>query len=449
MLYSEKELKEATQIVYLSFLSKASENLKADGRKGPFSVRELIRSSFSVENALSAALRDGVSEKDITTKELVKYSDLKDSDKSIIEEFTDDMLEWKVVDIQDMNSLNGFYSCCIETSEKNAIIAFRGSENMRKYSNMVNDWMRADFGLLNSRSTRQQEEAEKYGDYLLSHGLIDKYDSLAVTGHSLGGNLATHFTISSATEEKKEIFDKIKQSINFDGPGVSDEYLKEHDEKIKKAAPKLTRLKWSAVGTLLFDIPGEHSEFLGINDDLYKDNIKERIKYKIITRHSTKSLLFDKDGKAERGEQDFVSKGLSAFSKTVDKLIPEQVTNELFAAADWIFERVLRIKENRSLELKDVSWAERFSNKGSFLGKCANFINNTLDVFEKGALALGNEISKLFPKQAGLGPTLKPALADVYGGISEDYNYNFTHTNSASTALNLENRDKNKLNFER
>lgn len=443
-MYTEKELKEGTQIVYLSFLSDAAENMKMDGLKPPFSVMDLIKSCINVQSAFDAAVADGMNQKEIRFKDLVKYSNLKDSDKSIIEEFSPEMFDWKIVNIKDMNSLNGFFACCIETSEKEAIIAFRGSENMREYSNMVNDWARADFGLLNSRSTRQQEEAEKYGEYLLEKGLIDKYDSLAVTGHSLGGNLASHFTIASAESGKEELFNKIKQSVNWDGPGVSDEYLNEHQEKIKRAVPKLTRYRWSAVGTLLFDIPGEHSEFLGINEDLYKDDPKERIKYKVITRHSTKSLVFDENGKAERGKQDLVSKGLSTFSKAIDKFVPEYITTEIFAAADWIFERILRIKDERNIEFNDVSWAERFAKKGSILGTCMNFINKTVDIFKEGALALENEISELFSPKASYTPKL--ALADVRGGVSQDYNYNRTFTRDAEQTLDW--RRKNE-NFER
>lgn len=441
-MYTDKELKEATQIVYLSFLSKASENLKADGIKGPYSVRDLIKSCINVQGALNSALADGLNEREITIKELVKYSDLKDSDKSIIEEFDLYMFDWKVTDVNDMNSLNGFFSCCIETSEKQAIVAFRGSENMREYSNMVNDWARADFGLLNSRSTRQQEEAEKYGEYLLEKGLIDKYDSLAVTGHSLGGNLASHFTIATAQNGKEKLFDKISQTINFDGPGVSDEYLAEHGEKIERTAPKLKRYKWSAVGTLLFDIPGEESEFLDINDDLYKDDLKERMKYKIITRHSTKSLLFDKNGNAQRGKQDVVSKGLSSFSKAVDKFVPEYITTEIFAAADWIFERILRIKENRAIEFNDVSWAERFSKKGSILGSCVNFINKTIDIFKEGAISLENEIFELLEPKYKFTPKL--AFADVYGGMANDYGYNRTAMENVEKRINRENISKTK-----
>lgn len=421
-MYTDKELKEATQIVYLSFLADAEETLRFDGVKGPYTIMDLIKSQINLNAAFKEALDAGIDKNEITIKELAKYSNLKDSDKSIIERFSKDMFDWKLVDITDLNGLNGFVACCIETSEKEAIVAFRGSENMSEPTNMVNDWIRADFGLLRSDETRQQEETEKYGEKLERKGIIDKYDSLAVTGHSLGGNLANHFTVSSAKKGKEHIFDKIKQSINFDGPGVSEVYLKKHEAEIKKAAPKLKRYRWSAVGTLLFDMPGENTEFLDINDDLYKDDPKKRIKYKLITRHDTKSLLFDENGNAKRGKQDIVSKGLSTLSKAIDKFLPPIITTEIFAATDWVFERLLRISENRNIQLNDPDWAERFTKKGSVLAACVNFLNKSVDILKQGALGLQNEIAEIFAPV----PQLKPAYADVMGGINYDNRLNMS-----------------------
>lgn len=421
-MYTDKELKEATQIVYLSFLADAEESLRYDGVKGPYSIMDLIKSQINLESAYKEALANGIDKKNITIRELAMYSNLKDSDKSIIERFSREMFDWKIADISDLNSLNGFVACCIETSEKEAIIAFRGSENMKEPSNMINDWIRADFGLLNSEETRQQEETEKYGEKLVRKGLIEKYNSLAVTGHSLGGNLATHFTIAAAKNGKEELFDKINQTINFDGPGVSELYLNKHKNEIEKAAPKLKRYKWSAVGTLLFDIPGEDSEFLDINDDLYKDDPKKRIKYKLITRHNTKSLLFDENGMAKRGKQDIVSKGLSVLSKAVDKFLPPIITTEIFAAADWVFERLLRVSENRNIQFNDPDWAERFAKKGSVLASCVNFLNKTIDTLREGALELQDEIIDIFTPA----PKLKLAYADVIERASYDNHFNIS-----------------------
>ena len=422
MLYTDKELKEATQIAYLSFLTDAKENLGADGRKGPFTIRELIQSCIRVNEAMSLAKANGMQESEITMKDIVKFSDLKDSDKEIIERFSTEMFEWKIIDIQDFNETNGFYACCIETSRENAIVAFRGSENMQKTSNMINDWWRADFGLLNSRSTRQQEEAEKYGDKLFRKGIVDKYKNFAVTGHSLGGNLATHFTISTGTESKKELSDKIVQSVNFDGPGFSDEYLEENEEKICRTSDKLTHYKWSAVGDLLFGIPGEKTEFLAIDEDLHKDNVIKNIKYKVIARHSTQSLLFDEKGNATRGKQDIVSKGMSALSKTLDKVIPEAITTELFAAVDWILDKTLEIKEGGKSKIAGFSWSERFAKKGSILGTCAKFIKDSIEV-------VNDAIEVLIDGNVPVNNQLKPALADVYGGVLSDSRYNISNTN--------------------
>lgn len=436
MLYTDKELKEATQIAYLSFLADAKENLRADGRKGPFTIRELIQSCIRVNTLMSFAKENGIQESEITIKDMVKFSDLKDSDKEIIERFSTEMFEWKIIDVQDLNETNGFYACCIETSNESAIVAFRGSENMQKISNLINDWCRADFGLLNSRSTRQQEEAEKYGDKLFRKGIVDKYKNFAVTGHSLGGNLATHFTISTGTESKKELSDKIVQSVNFDGPGFSDEYLEENEEKICRTSDKLTHYKWSAVGDLLFDIPGEKTEFLAIDEDLHKDNFIKNIKYKVITRHSTQSLLFDEKGKAAKGKQDLVSKGMSALSKTLDKFIPEAITTELFAAVDWILEKTLEIKEGRKAKVTGVSWSERFAEKGSILGTCAKFIKDAIEVVKDATDVLLNGNIQVKNQ-------LKPAFADVYGGVISNSQYNISNTNYCIDQLSWgKNRDE-------
>lgn len=129
-MVKEELLKIATQVAYLSFLGDASENLKADGRKGPFTVRELIMSWINFDVAMLLAKQAGISKEEITLQVLVEYSDLRGADKAIIKTFTDEVLDWKIVSIHDRNEENGLYACTIEDSEKTAIVAFRGSEKM-------------------------------------------------------------------------------------------------------------------------------------------------------------------------------------------------------------------------------------------------------------------------------------------------------------------------------
>ena len=67
-MVKEELLKIATQVAYLSFLGEASENLKADGRKGPFTVRELIMSWINFDVAMLLAKQVGISKEEITFK---------------------------------------------------------------------------------------------------------------------------------------------------------------------------------------------------------------------------------------------------------------------------------------------------------------------------------------------------------------------------------------------
>ena len=51
MAFSNKEMKEATQIAYLSILEKANANLEAEGKKPPYSLEEMILSVIDVDAA--------------------------------------------------------------------------------------------------------------------------------------------------------------------------------------------------------------------------------------------------------------------------------------------------------------------------------------------------------------------------------------------------------------
>ena len=400
-MIKEIKLKVATQIAYLSFLSDAIANLIADGRKGPFTIRELIMSWMNFDVAMLLAKQAGIPQEEITLQTLVKYSDFSEADKSIIQTLSNEMLDWKIIDIHDMNDVNGLYACTIEDSKERAIIAYRGSEKMYEVKSFIQDWMRADFALLNSRCTRQK-------------GILKKYPTVYFTGHSLGGNLATHTTIAMAQEGRNEgLWENIKGCVNFDGPGFSEAYLIEHDKKIKKASSKITHFKWSAV-SLLYDLPGEKVEFLAINKELHRENLLDWVKYQVITRHSTMSLLFNEDGTAKRGKQDPVSKGLSLISKAVDRIMPEALTIELFAAADWIFDKILKLEQSRegiSFKFEDISWSDWFAKKGSILGKCGKAIDGIIEQCKEGVANLGEAIAEIFGEtHVNTHRGLKPAL---------------------------------------
>ena len=415
MKYNVYQLIMASQVAYLKRLMKSFESLKTKGLKPPLAIKDLLKESFDTETAYKLAIADGIPKEEITLKKLIQYSDLDESDKRIIARFKDEIFNWKIIHIRDLNDLNGFYGCCIETSKDQAIVAFRGSENMKIFKNLIKDWGRADLGLLCSDKTIQHEEVEQYCDFMIKSGILDKYKSLAVTGHSLGGNLATYFTTFAAKIGKEKIFNKITQSANLDGPGFSRVFFKKNKEEIDKVTTKgiHTDYMWSGVGALLERFLGAKSRVLAIDETKYKDNPIERAKYLAIKRHSTESVILDEKGDAKDGVQDPVSKALSAFSKTIDKILPTQLVLEIDAVADWLFERILRMKEQRAIEFNDPVWAERFKKKGSIIGTSVHIINKTVEFFKEGVAILNNNSQSIPATNSLTTSPLKPAYDDV------------------------------------
>ncbi len=82
-------------------------------------------------------------------------------------QFIDDVIAgnicqgWKVVSVSEQQNENGFYGLTIETGEENAIVAFRGSEGVDA-NQFIEDWIVADFGIINGGLTEQEIAAGKY-----------------------------------------------------------------------------------------------------------------------------------------------------------------------------------------------------------------------------------------------------------------------------------------------
>ena len=69
---------------------------------------------------------------------------------------------WRIVQHCDKNTESGFYAVTLDTGYGDAIIGFRGSETWDDTGQLIQDWGRADVGLLNSYQTQQQADAEAY-----------------------------------------------------------------------------------------------------------------------------------------------------------------------------------------------------------------------------------------------------------------------------------------------
>ena len=219
---------------------------------------------------------------------------------------------WRIVDVQDTNFENGFYACTIDKGDGGAIIGFRGSES-GDLNQIIKDWLISDLGLFNSTETPQQEAATQYMNEVYDNFVgKDKnkngvsFNSFEVAGHSLGGNLAEHGTITC----KKEMADMIDRTLSIDGPGYSNEYIKKRAKNIKERCGKIDHYQYSMVGALLFPIPGTNYRTVDAQDDPDKANVMA-----LAFRHDTQNIKFDKNGNMIDGEQDELAQAMSAISK--------------------------------------------------------------------------------------------------------------------------------------
>ena len=303
MGYTDKELRDATQIAYMD-LNEGYKELVRLKVKPPYTIRQIINNTINLKKR--AQLENKIKEGDISI----------------------DLDSWKITQIHDTNKDNGFYGCIIETAEKEAIVAFRGSESTTD-AQFEYDWINADIGLLNNNRTPQQAEVDVFLSAMKENGYLDKYTYVASTGHSLGGNLSDYFTIKAAND----FSDKIKQSVNFDGPGFSKEFLEDNKKEINVMSEIMKHYQWSAVGNLLFPVPGV--EFVTTDIKNYSDtstylqnDFDKEYLYNLICRHDTRSLEYDEHGNLVNGKMDNLAWFMGKISKLIDRM-PSAIGNSL------------------------------------------------------------------------------------------------------------------------
>ncbi len=325
MGYTDKELRDATQIAYMDLSYGYNYLVEIKNEKPPFSIKQIINSTKDIE--MRANLEDKIKKGDISI----------------------DLNSWKITAIHDTNDANGFYGCIIETSNNEAIVAFRGSEEPNINNQLKLDWIDADIGLLNSTKTLQHEIVDKFIAEIKNNGYLNKYTYVASTGHSLGGNLSDYFTIKAAND----FSDKIKQSVNFDGPGFSKEFLESNKKEIDAVSGIMKHYQWSAVGNLLFPVPGVEFVTTDIKD--YSDTSKylqdkfKEYSYNLISRHDTRSLEYDEHGNVVNGKMDKLAWFMGKLSKLIDRM-PSAIGNSMKKDLEYF---LLHGEEIKSLFVDD------------------------------------------------------------------------------------------------
>jgi len=218
-----------------------------------------------------------------------------------------DCNNWVIKEVADDNAQSGFYGCLIDTGDGDAVLGFRGSESFDMHQK-VSDWAVADFGLLNSTGTEQQQLAAEFTQYV-NDVYGDTYGSYSFTGHSLGGNLAEHATLTAPEGMP------VHRCVNLDGPGYSNEYIAAHQADIARRSAYIDHYQYSLVGSLLIPVPGSHYQTIAAHND-------EGL-FGGLVRHHTRNIEFDEYGNVQQGERDALAHFASPISKALELTDPD------------------------------------------------------------------------------------------------------------------------------
>ena len=332
--HTDVEYKDASQIAYIKFLNQANENMPP--RDEPYTIKELVESYIDVDYAretralVNPDKEVGYEDEIQELKDLISYSELNAEDKAKLEFISDNAYNWKFVTCRDTNSTTGFYGCLLETDKGDAIVGMRGSEAVTSYENIVNDWFRADAGLLKGL-TPQDLEAQRFADTLVAEGYLSKYNSFDVAGHSLGGELSSHFCIYLASKYP-EVFNNLGTCANMDGPGRIAEYFEEYKKEIEQLTSdgKLIHYRTSLVGGMLKPLPGSDLRYVDIKDLNLKNSFFYNLGILAAVRH-TQFEWQEQDGYYAAGKQDAVSFIANMISNYIDNYDKEAKAYSFFA----------------------------------------------------------------------------------------------------------------------
>ena len=209
-----------------------------------------------------------------------------------------------------------------------------------------------EHNLICRTTTKQEKAACRYLDEIGKNKEFDKYKNIAVTGHSLGGNLAQVATVYTATDDcTTNMSSRIKQSVNMDGPGQTKEFIEKYSKAIVKMQEKMIHYQWSPVGAIFTSLcMGDN--YVHVDSSKFHLDTIEYLKYlqklkdegaselkinimagreffnelpSFFNKHSTTSLDFDEDGNMkETNTFDIVSKVINDVTNAIDENNPVQ-----------------------------------------------------------------------------------------------------------------------------
>ena len=327
---------------------------------------------------------------------------------------------------------DGLGAIVLDTGNDSAILAFRGSDAFDS-KDAISDWIASDCGLALGDDTPQQNRVEEYLNYL---GSLN-YSNMALTGHSLGGNLAMHAYVASY-ENHPQLADRISQVLCLDSPGYSREYFRNHSEAFASMAENdsvsVRHYEWSIVGALLEQPAFVQNYFVAASNDNAAN---------FVMCHDLAFLALRGDTVIPGEKNDLVALAEEFIQFTVDypaALRPESIDflyllidscqtvydpNNDVNYFDYIFNNTV---------LKSFTLSDEFWFFGTFSRKMVEKgINNGL---QKLYSDIANGINYLLG-----GNVISPTSKTILGGNGDDYLYDRDFENLPTTILGFSGDD--------
>lgn len=235
--------------------------------------------------------------------------------------------DWVVTDYCDDDGFmeSGFYGCLVKAKDENgqehAVLLFRGSndtnfnpiKNPFSFYDTVREWGGANLSLhqqggIGISESRQQELAAQF-----AIEMMDKYPDLDFTmlGHSLGGQLS-FYTAIYIVKNRPDLKYRIANAYNLDGPGFSDEFIRNNKDAIDwlNQNGKLEHWSWSGVGAL------EHSPASSENGK--RKYVATEHGYFLTAKRHVDKILIDENGNVVLGKKDFMATLLGDASRFLE-----------------------------------------------------------------------------------------------------------------------------------
>ncbi|RSD27083.1 Mbeg1-like protein [Mesobacillus subterraneus] len=201
--------------------------------------------------------------------------------------------DWKIDNYTNNNNSTGFVAYTFVPKQGEAVIAFRGSEAMDDPRHLNTDWDNNGTTLYKAETVQQAEAIQ----YLNKVG--DKYSSLSVTGHSLGGNIS----LAGSLLANDDIRDKIWTVRTFNAPGFNREFINANDQRIAEMSGRI--YEFQNEDDLVSSIMFNPTDPIIIETNMKTSDWKTRLLdplLKLTDSHSLRHMSADEDGNLIRKE---------------------------------------------------------------------------------------------------------------------------------------------------